>query len=376
MTRDSGAPPTDPLANPNGDHTLTRLGWTPERDVAFEPYDRDGLVPGRVVSRGSIITAATEDGTTQVIVQRRFKRSVADRTQMPAIGDWLALAPEATTLRQAALRAVLPRGGTFIRQRLSDGQPQVLAANVDIAFIVAGLDHDLNLRRIERYLVLARDGGVSPVVVLNKADLADDLDGALAAVATVAEGTPVLVASAATSMGLEPIRDLIGPGMTACLLGSSGVGKSTITNALLGEPRQKVKALRDDDSRGRHTTSHRELFVLANGGLLIDTPGLRTVGVLGDAAAVQDSFGDVEALADFCRFSDCQHQGEPGCAVRASIEAGTLSAERLTSYQTLEAERRSIEIRLEVRARREAERSRSRSYRQAGRDATRLEGGE
>jgi ribosome biogenesis GTPase len=211
--------------------------------------------------------------------------------------------------------------------------------------------------------------------VLNKADVAQDLDAALTAVGAVASGAPILVASATTGRGLEPIRALIEPGATACLLGSSGVGKSTMTNALLGEQRQVVKALREDDSRGRHTTSHRELFLLAEGGLLIDTPGLRTVGVLGDSSSVQASFEDVEVVARACRFTDCQHDGEPGCAVATAIEAGTLSPERLASHRKLEAERRSVELRADQRAKREADRELGRFYRRAGKDAIRFKRG-
>jgi ribosome biogenesis GTPase len=281
----SPSPPRAPL-----DATLAQLGWSPEREEAFEPHAQNDLVPGRVVASGGFTMAATAEGITTVVVQRAFSRAAADRTEMPTIGDWLALAPQPSTKAQAALRAVLPRTGTFIRERLSDGKPQVLAANVDIAFLVSGLDQDLNLRRIERYLVLALDGGVTPIIVLNKADLAVDLAANITAVDTVASGSRILVTSAATGDGLAVIQAMIEPGKTACLLGSSGVGKSSITNALLGEQRQVVKESRGDDGRGRHTTSHRELFLLPEGGMLIDTPGLRTVGVLGDSASLERSF--------------------------------------------------------------------------------------
>ncbi|MFV2065024.1 MAG: ribosome small subunit-dependent GTPase A [Chloroflexota bacterium] len=356
--------------------TLAELGWTLDRAEAFEPRAAEGLMPGRVVSSSGVTMAATAEGLRQVVVQRAFMRSVVARTELPTIGDWLSLAPQASSSRLALLRSVLTRHSTFTRQRLFDGQPQVLAANVDIAFLVSGLDQDLNLRRIERYLVLAHDGGVLPVLVLNKADVATDLAAAMAAVETVAGGVQVVVVSAATGDGLDAISAIIEPGMTACLLGSSGVGKSTITNALLGEQRQAVKALREDDSRGRHTTTHRELFALAGGGLLIDTPGLRSVGVLGDGEALERSFDDVESLARSCRFADCQHGSEPGCAVQAAIEAGTLSPSRLASYRELEVERRSVELRAAARAQREAQRGRSRCYRRTSRDATRLKRGD
>jgi ribosome biogenesis GTPase len=344
---------------------LAHLGLTPERTEAFAPYLADGLMPGRVTATGGTTVAATPDGDVTVVTQRRFRRSIGSRIELPAIGDWLALAPLASAPGSAGVRAVLPRSGTIVRMRLSDGLPQILAANVDIAFLVSGLDHDLNLQRIERYLVIAREGDVEPVVLLNKADVAIDLDAALAAVHDLVGDARVLTISARLGHSLDDMRALIAPGITAVLLGSSGVGKSTITNALLGEERQVVRALRAHDGRGRHTTVHRELFVLDSGGLIIDTPGLRTVGVTGGADGLAESFEDVMAIAASCRFSDCRHESEPGCAVRDAIDAGTLSAERMASFQKLEAERHEAEVRADERARRAAERNLARSSRRS-----------
>lgn len=348
--------------------SLVALGWTTERARTFRAHAAAGLIPGRVVSSASG-SAMTESGSTEVIIQRRFARGVDSPVDLPAVGDWLALEPIGHDPAQVALREVLPRTGTFVRNRLSDGQPQVLAANVDTAFLVSGLDLDLNLRRIERYLVLALDGGVTPVVVLNKVDIAVDLGRAVAEVHRVAAGTRVVVSSAMTGAGLDEIRSFLAPGTTACLLGSSGVGKSSLTNALLGDDRQLVRALRQDDSKGRHTTTHRELFSVPNGGLLIDTPGLRTVGVLEDSAALEASFSEIETLARSCRFGDCGHDAEPGCAVQAALEAGTLATERFESHQKLEAERRSVELRADERARRSSDRQRGRFYRRTARQA-------
>ena len=351
--------------------TFGRLGWSADRALAFAPHTTAGLLPGRLVSSAGDGLAITQAGPTELIIQRRFAREAGSRLDLPAVGDWLALEQVSERPRQAAVREVLSRNGTFVRQRLSDGQPQVLAANVDTAFLVSGLDHDLNLRRIERYLVLAVDGGVTPVVVLNKVDIALDLARAVAEVHNIAAGTRVVVTSAVDGTGVDELQAFLEPGTTACLLGSSGVGKSTLTNAILGEERQVTKELREDDSKGRHTTSHRELFAVPDGGLLIDTPGLRTVGVLGDEDAVGATFDEVESVARSCRFSDCQHETEPGCAVRAAIDAGTLSPDRLASHQKLEAERQSAQLRADARARREADRKLGRFFKQHKKDLKR-----
>ena len=344
--------------------TFDRLGWSADRARAFAPHAAVGLLPGRFVSSAGDGLAITEAGPTVLIIQRRFAREAGSRLDLPAVGDWLALEQVSEHPRQAAVREVLPRNGTFVRQRLSDGQPQVLAANVDTAFLVSGLDHDLNLRRIERYLVLAMDGGVTPVVVLNKVDIALDLARAVAEVHNVAAGTRVVVTSAVDGTGVDELQAFLEPGTTACLLGSSGVGKSTLTNAILGEERQVTKQLREDDSKGRHTTTHRELFATPDGGLLIDSPGLRTVGVLGESDSLRATFDEVEGLARQCRFSDCHHEGEPGCAVAAAMAAGTLSPQRLASHHKLEAERHHAEIRSDQRARREADRKLGKFFKQ------------
>lgn len=351
--------------------SFDRLGWSADRAMAFAPQAAVGLLPGRLVSSAGAGLAITAVGPTELVIQRRFAREAGSRLDLPAVGDWLALEPVSEHPRQAALREILPRSGAFVRQHPSDGQPQVLASNVDIAFLVSGLDHDLNPRRIERYLVLALDGGVTPVVVLNKVDIALDLDRAVAEVHAVAAGTRVVVTSAVDGSGVDELLDFLVPGSTACLLGSSGVGKSTLTNALLGERRQAIRELREDDSKGRHTTTHRELFATPGGGLLIDTPGLRTVGVLGDEDALGATFDELGSIARSCRFSDCRHETEPGCAVRAAIEDGRLSSDRLASHHKLEAERQHAELRADERARREADRKLGRFFKQHKKDLRR-----
>lgn len=354
-----------------GSSTLRDLGWSPELAAAFVPHAAHGLTPGRVVSSGGALVAATAGGPVEVILRRRRQAVTEGDEAAAAIGDWLALEPLPGEPGRAILRDILPRRGTIVRARASDGRPQVLAANLDLAFLVSGLDHDLNPRRIERYLLLAAQAGVTPIVILNKVDIAHDLQHAVSEVHAVAPGTRVVVSSALTGVGLEEMRSQLGPGLTACLLGSSGVGKSSLTNALLGEQRQAVHALREDDSRGRHTTSSRALFQLPGGGLLIDTPGLRTVGVIGDERSLDASFADVVALARRCRFTDCGHDSEPGCAVRAAIEEGLLPPGRLASHRKLEAELRSVALRADVREERAESRRMGRLYRHHGKLAER-----
>ena len=354
--------------------TLRELGWDGDRAALFSRQAAAGFVPGRIVSSGGGLLAVLHAGLHEVLVQRRRHVEQADALGHPAVGDWLALEPLPEAPGQAALRDILPRHGTFVRGRGEDGRPQVLAANVDVALLVTSLDHDLNPRRLERYILLAYEGGVTPVVVLNKVDIAMDLPGAVSAVHAVAPGTRVVVSSALTGEGVEELRTRIGPGLTACLLGSSGVGKSSLTNALLGEERQAVRDIRADDSRGRHTTTRRELFPLPGGGMLIDTPGLRSVGVVGDEAALAASFEDVATLARRCRFTDCGHEREPGCAVLAAVAGGTLSAERLASHHKLAAELRSAAVRSDVRSQRSEARQMGRRFRHHAKDADRLKG--
>jgi ribosome biogenesis GTPase len=351
--------------------SIRDLGWSAEREAAFVAHAAGDLVPGRVVGSGGVMMALTPYGPTEVVLQRRTRRTAVDAADLPVVGDWLALEPVSTTPSASALRAILPRAGVLARTRPSDDRPQVVAANVEIAFLVSGLDHDLNLRRLERYLAVAFSGWVTPVVVLNKADIAFDLERAVNDVHRIAAGTRVIVASAVAGTGLAELRALLPSGTTACLLGSSGVGKSTVANALLGRQRQAVRAIRDDDSRGRHTTTRRELFALPGAGLLIDTPGMRAVGMLGEPAALAASFADVEGLAKGCRFGDCRHAGEPGCAVQAALVGGTLSGDRLASHRRLEAERRWVESRSDIRARRDSERRLGRLYRVASKVAYR-----
>jgi len=317
---------------------LTAYGWSPALQEAFAPHAADGLIPGRIViqQRGGY-RLVTEAGELDARASGVLMKAASD-AERPTAGDWVAVEarPGETT---ALVHHVLPRTTAFIRKASGPrGGAQVVAANVDVAFLVASLNADLNLRRLERYLATAYESGAQPVILLTKADLAEDIDGDVAEVEAVAFGAPVLVVSARTGQGLEALFEHLAPGRTAVLLGSSGAGKSTLLNALAGRELMAVAEIREDDARGRHTTTHRELVLLPCGGLILDTPGMRELGLWDAETGLSTAFEDVEALAADCRFSDCSHASEPGCAVRGAIEAGDLPETRLRAYDKLQAE--------------------------------------
>lgn len=353
---------------------LEGLGWSPEREAAFTARRGAGLVPGRVVSHGrGALRAETADGPLDVVVQRGFRRAASGPEDHPAIGDWLALEPLGDG--SAALREVLPRSSAFIRRDAAeDAGAQVVATNVDTVLIVSALTRDLNLRRLERYLALSWSSGAEPIVVLNKADLCDDVPARVAEVAAIAGGARILVLSARTGFGLDELQPELTAGRTVALLGSSGVGKSTIANALLGTERQLVREVREDDQRGRHTTSARELFRLPGGALLIDTPGMRSIGLWEADEGLEVAFDDIERFAGACRFTDCAHEVEPGCAVRAAVEAGDLAPERLLSRRKLQREMRSQERRASTSASRAESRRFGRMIRDSCKQQARLRG--
>lgn len=317
---------------------LDQLGWSDAIAHSFAPYREAGFAVGRVaIAHRNHYLLYTATGELTADITGKLRYHAAGPQDLPAVGDWVVIQTQSP--QQATIHAILPRKSKFSRKTAgSRTEEQIVAANIDTLFLVMGLDGDFNPRRIERYLILAWESGATPVIVLNKADLCLDLDCSLAEVEAIALGVPIVCLSAINHQGLESLQPYLQPGQTIALLGSSGVGKSTLTNQLKGKAVQAVQTVRRGDDRGKHTTTHRELFLLPTGGLIIDTPGMRELQIWAGDDALDETFADVEQLAQQCRFRDCQHDSEPGCAVRQALDNGSLSSLRLLNYQKLHRE--------------------------------------
>ena len=336
---------------------IEQYGWSDPLREAFEPHARAGHAPGRIVvqQRDAYLVIA-EEGELIAKPSGRLRHEAREAGH-PAVGDWVALATNLTE-RTATIHAILPRRTAFVRRAADSVQTlQVIAANIDVAFVVTSMNADLNPRRIERYLAAAWQSGARPVVVLTKSDLSEQPEAQAAEIVALAAGCPVLVVSARKGLGLDTLMSHVLPGETCVLIGSSGVGKSTLVNALLGEERMATQEIREADARGRHTTSHRQLVLLPGGGLILDTPGIREVGLIDAEEGLGLAFDDIETLAEACRFRDCGHVNEPGCAVRDALKNGTLDPDRWASFQKLGLELAAVE-RKEDRAAKETERRR------------------
>jgi len=325
--------------------SLEAFGWSERLGGAFAAHAAAGRQPARVVveERG-VVRVATAGGETVATLAGRLRHEAEldPDVLLPAAGDWVALAGDPAD--GPVVHAVLPRFSAIVRRAPggSSRPTQVLAANVDVAFLVTSLNRDFNLRRLERYLAVAWESGATPVVVLSKADLEPDVGGMRLAAEAVAPSVEVIAVSAVTGEGVEAVRRHVGPGRTVVFLGSSGVGKSSLVNALAGESLLATASIREDDARGRHTTTRRQLVRLGDG-VVIDTPGLRELG-LAAGDGLSETFEDVDGVARGCRFGDCAHAGEPGCAVREALLDGRLSSERFASFQKLEREAHRAEL--------------------------------
>ena len=330
--------------------SLAPWGWDASLAAAFQPHAGRGGLPGRVVveESGSCLVMTPVGERTSGLAGRYRHDHVDDPLAYPGVGDWVVLEGVAEGL---PIVERLPRRTAIVRRPpgTRGGNAQLLAANVDVLFIVASMNRDFNIRRLERYVVVAWESRAEPVILLSKADLVADISGFVDAARSVAPGVAVIPVSAVSGAGLDAVRSRLGPGRTAAFVGSSGVGKSTLVNALAGRELMATAAIREDDARGRHTTSRRQLLLIADG-VVLDTPGLRELG-LADADGLDAAFSDIGALAERCRFRDCRHRAEPGCAVRAAIAQGDLPSERFSSYVRLEREAKAAERRTDAAAR-------------------------
>ncbi len=329
---------------------LSAFGWRPEHEQAFAAYAPEGYLPARVAAEAQrLYRLYTEQGELLARVAGKLRHAARGRQDFPAVGDWVAASPQPGG--EAVIHGVLPRYSRFSRKVAGETtDEQILAANVDTVFLVSALTGEFNPRRIERYLVVAWESGAAPVIVLNKADLCADVEAKAAELGLLAAGVPIHPVSGATGDGVDALRAYLGSGRTVAFLGSSGVGKSTLINRLSGLEVQATGEVRGSDDRGRHTTTQRELLRLPGGGLVIDTPGLRELQLWATAEGLDETFADVAQLAGRCRFGDCRHAGEPGCAVRQALEDGTLDAARYESYLKLQKELAYLERQQDQRA--------------------------
>jgi ribosome biogenesis GTPase len=332
--------------------SLARWGWNSYFEAFWSGGEWKNAAPARVIARQRKFWRVAGDfGECWAEASGKLRLAAEEGADWPAVGDWVVAEPhgEGTT---ALIQEVLHRRSKFVRK--SPGkkmEEQLIAANVDTALLVSALDGDFNPRRVERYLAQCWDSGARPVVVLNKADACEDVRGKTAEMERVAVGTAVCVLSARTGQGFGDLEEFLRPGSTLVLLGSSGVGKSTIANRLLGQTVQEVRPVRESDSKGRHTTTARELFAMPGGALLMDTPGLREMQLWDAEQGVAQTFSDIDALAAQCRFVDCRHEGEPGCAVQAALAAGTLDPARLENRRKLLREQEFLRRKVDPEAR-------------------------
>jgi len=322
---------------------INDYGWNEYFEREWNETSNNGMIAGRIVADyGQLLRVVTDVG--ELCVSRPIQKH--NNELQIAVGDWVALEKVSDT--EMSIRSILKRKTKFSRAAAGiELKEQIVAANVDNVFITQSLNKDFNMKRLERYLIAAWESGATPVVVLTKADCCEDVAAKMAIVYSTAPGVEVYAISCVTGVGIEEIRKYLVQGKTVALLGSSGVGKSTLVNTLAGEELLKTQTIREDDSRGRHTTTHRELILVPEGGLILDTPGMRILSLWESDVGMEIMFGDVEELTKLCRFHDCKHQNEPGCAVREALNTGKLEMKRWESWQKLQKELVHLEAKKE-----------------------------
>lgn len=330
---------------------LTVLGWNEDLEKEFAVY-KDFCEAGRVaVEYKGLYKVYCESREVLAAVSGKMMYSAAERGDYPAVGDWVVLDRSASEEDRAVIRGILTRKSKFSRKSVGNTvEEQIVAVNVDTLFICMSLNQNFNLRRLERFITMGWDSGATPVVLLTKSDLCDDIEEKLKETMETAIGVDVHCISCMDSSAAAVVRNYIKPGHTLAFLGSSGVGKSTIINRLLGEEKLDTQAISGMGDRGRHTTTNRELIVLPGGGIVIDTPGMREFHILDTEEGISTAFEDIEGLAGNCKFSDCTHSTEPGCAVKEAIENGTLSEDRYNNYLKLKKEAEFIERKTNIKA--------------------------
>jgi ribosome biogenesis GTPase len=320
-------------------HHLSAFGWSEFFEDSFQPYAVSDYKAARVaLEYKHLYRLYTEQGELLAEIAGKLRHEAVNRGALPAVGDWVVIRtrPEGD---KATIHAVLPRRSKFTRKVAGERtEEQIVGTNIDTVFLVTSLNQDFNLRRIERYLIVAWDSGANPVIVLSKSDLCNEVEDRFAEIRRLASGVPIYAVSVVQKEGLDELARYFQKGQTVALLGSSGVGKSTLINHLAGCDLQRVQEVREQDDRGRHTTTHRELIHLPQGGLVLDTPGMRELQLWDGEGGLNLAFDDVEAFVRGCYFGDCQHEDEPGCAVREALDKGAIDAARYRSYEKLQKE--------------------------------------
>ncbi len=327
---------------------LETIGWNSFFKESFSQYKNQEFIPGRItqVQRKNCI-AFTEIGEINAKVSGKFRFNASEKGSYPAVGDWVAIKKDPKN-DVGLIQAVLPRKSKISRKVIGKiTQEQVIVANVDIIWIVVGLDNDFSIERIERYLTLVSESGANPVIILNKSDLCTDINKKIEEVRNLSPDVPIHELSAELNQGLNILNQYLVKSQTIALVGSSGAGKSTIINKLLGIDRQKVGAVRESDSRGRHITTYREMIIFPTGGIIIDNPGMKEIQLWFKGKDLADTFKDIEDIALSCKFTNCNHKTEPGCAVKSSLESGDLNTRRYQHYLTLNKEAEKLAIRQE-----------------------------